>query len=202
MIDAAVVLVKEVGEASFCEHDTAASRGGGGGEGDAALRPRLETLFRRWDKDGSGYLDIDEMRRVLFHVEVHLERDELAAVVAKVKGMPVASLKESEYKISHDEFPAFFAALAEGDPQDLVDDTIRKLTMATLYMRWDTNGNGSLEIDELLAALLKVCVCKITASGARHQKHGAMRHGILGNDAWGLISGEWLTPPICMSDFA
>eukprot|EP00947_MAST-08B_sp_MAST-8B-sp1_P001229 g1229.t1 len=135
--------------------------GSGGVRADADTESRrlaaeLATLFKRWDIDRSGSLDIDEMQRVLLHVEVDLHRHELAAVVARVKGLRTEELTDKDYQISASEFSAFFGALAEGDPPELIHDTIRKLTMSTLFMRIDTNKNGYLEIDELLDALLKV----------------------------------------------
>lgn len=118
---------------------------------------RIRNAFALFDKDGSGALSVEELRSVLTRPGSGgptLTDADVASIIADFD-------TNGDGEISLEEFAPLWEAVIGGDaqlaadapPPDLPSKTERRIRAA--FSLFDTDGSGSLSVDELKAVLTR-----------------------------------------------
>eukprot|EP00759_Apiculatamorpha_spiralis_P057453 PhF_6_TR8660/c0_g1_i1/m.13538 len=128
----------------------------------------FDSLFKKWDLDGNGVVDMHEMRQVLHALNKGQNKSErkvilkfLAKLRYKYTEPNVAPLSPEEFKtllngltadISDDDFQNFVRSLEKyiAEASTLSVDSRMSKKVFELFSLLDGNGNGLLEFEELM----------------------------------------------------
>ena len=119
------------GEISLDEFRAEVESGGGG---LSHLGRHLESMFRAADKDGSGTLSVPELANILFAKALPAQRDEIVAFVTYQGPSPKDMVQNEKREFSNE----------------------TKQQLADLFSIYDSDGSGSISVNEMEQALLAV----------------------------------------------
>ncbi|EOD36304.1 hypothetical protein EMIHUDRAFT_70822, partial [Emiliania huxleyi CCMP1516] len=117
---------------------------------DAAVR----SAFAKFDKNGSGALDVRELRSALGQLGLEAGRTEAQAILSKYDADGGGSLELSEFQA--------LVSAASSTSDSLVTDPIRRAFEAL-----DRDHSGSLDSRELRSALRKLGLTEVDADATK-----------------------------------
>ena len=114
----------------------------------------IEDLFRRIDEDGSGEIDLNKFRRTMLVMEVSFTDEEIQALISQLDA-------DGGGTLTLDEFVPKLMSFQQQRAKDAVA-VLSKICQylnsqrepaAVVFSRLDTDGGGSLDLDEFHSAL-------------------------------------------------
>ena len=105
----------------------------------ARMKGDVKATFKQVDADQSGFIDKDELRNVLQKLGGNVTEDEVDACYAELD-------ENEDGKIDYNEFSGWY----------MRSETKIKKDVTALFKRFDHNGDGNIEADEL-KALVQAC---------------------------------------------
>jgi Ca2+-binding EF-hand superfamily protein len=131
-------------------------------------------VFRRYDRDGSGDIDVNELREALPALGLPVDSAEAARVLAKYDQDHNKRLDKQEFRQLVKDLKRFqeHASTGDGAPQPpplpaaIVSTSGTGETVGAVFRRFDADGSGSIDLGELRAALPALGLPVDTAAAA------------------------------------
>ncbi|XP_008835071.1 calmodulin-like protein 5 [Nannospalax galili] len=101
----------------------------------------FHTAFSRFDKNGDGHINVQELGDVMKQLNKNLSEEELKELISRVD-------TDGDGTISFDEFLAAMAKYASGG--------IAEKELRAVFSVFDQNGDGHISVDELKQAMTQL----------------------------------------------